>query len=136
MTVCRFQLDSYFISGVAIVKCSQTGIQHKTKLSELSTESGEALTLEHLTKGGNLMLKYKGKEYAVKFVHFKGIYIGRNVCFHRCYNFTLFPQMKVTKKTLKSEKKKRNSHKKVNEASVSGKTRCRVCQENKILLGH
>ncbi len=63
------------------MKCSQTGSQHKTKLSELSTDSGETLTLEHFTKGSNLMLKYKGKEYAVQFVHFKGICIGASMCF-------------------------------------------------------
>ena len=53
---------------------------HKAQLSELSTEGGEALTLEHLKKSSKLMLRYKRKDYAVQFVHFKGTYLLANVC--------------------------------------------------------
>ena len=45
------------------MKCSQTGTQNKAKVSQLSTGDGEALTIDHLTKGSKLMLRYKGKDY-------------------------------------------------------------------------
>lgn len=55
-----------------MVKCSQTSKLHSVRLKELSREDMAPVTNKYLTKGAKLMLAWKGKEYPVQFMHYKG----------------------------------------------------------------
>ena len=58
---------------MAIVQCAQTAKQYSAQVKHLSREDGEHLTDNDFTIGSVLMWQYKGKDYPVTFVDWKGM---------------------------------------------------------------
>lgn len=54
-----------------IVMCSQTSKKYSVKVCDLSREDGNQLTDEYLSKGAELIWRYEGKDWPVKFVQWK-----------------------------------------------------------------
>ncbi len=58
------------ISGSVVVICSQNGKMHTLKIKDLSREDEEPLG--DLVYGDDVIMQYRGKPYAVKFVKYNG----------------------------------------------------------------